>query len=186
MTVIGITGIIGTGKTTAAKYIAEKYDYVLIEADIVGHDILTPSPSPKGEGSNKAYKQVIKEFGTVDRKVLGGIVFSDPGKLKKLEEIMHPEMFRLIEKSVNYLNEQGKNTVIEAAVLHKMGLDKLCDKVIVLKSSEEIIKKRLLEKGLSENQIVTRSKNAPVIPEEEVIQNNTSTEDLYKQLDKII
>ena len=90
--VIGITGGVGSGKSVVMDILKEEYGAFIILADLVGHELMEPG------GVN--YQEIIKEFGTdilkedqtIDRAVLGNIVFSDPSKLALLNEITHPNI----------------------------------------------------------------------------------------------
>jgi dephospho-CoA kinase len=86
--------------------------------------------------------------GKVSRKKLGMIVFSDTGKLKRLNFIVHPQLkLKVKEKAKG-------NCVIDAALLVQLGLNRLCDKIILVKSGKTAQIERLLNKGYSKEQIL--------------------------------
>jgi len=169
--IIGITGIIGTGKSIASDYLANKTNAKHISVDNVGNLLLDPE-SP-------VFKKILKAFGTTDRAKLRQIVFNAPDKLTELEAIMHPEMVKSVTTAVNYLKSQNNGCILDAAVLHRMGLDKICDKVIVLKSSIERIRDRIQSRDLSKDDIDAILKSVPDIPEQDaiVIENDGSKEE---------
>jgi dephospho-CoA kinase len=122
--VIGVTGKYCSGKNAAVQII-ETQGFVQIDLDKLGHEAL-----------EKQKKSVIEIFGpsiqkdddTIDRKKLGEIVFSDNKMLNKLEQILHPFM---VQKTKDIIaNKKNGKYVINAAILFKLGLDKLCDLVI--------------------------------------------------------
>lgn len=178
--VLGITGIIGTGKSAAAKHITEKYNFQLIDVDEIGHKLL--------EKESILYPQIIAEFKTSNRKKIAEIVFKNQEKLQVLNKILHPMMFKIVKARLEDLKNQGVNVVIDAALLYQIGLDSFCHKIICLLSDNEVIYGRLIEKGLNKKQINERLANAPQIPEEGniLIENNKSMDELFLELDKIL
>ena len=157
MLVIGLTGGIGTGKSEAARQL-EELGASIISADQVGHEAYTVN--------TEAWEQVVATFGNgilqddkeIDRRKLGGIVFSDPSQLKKLNQIMHPRMARIVSDKIEAFRGQGVDTVVvEAALLFEAGWDSLVEEVWVTDASEEIIIGRLRERnGLSEEEAKKR------------------------------
>ena len=157
MLVIGLTGGIGTGKSEAARQL-EELGALIISADQVGHEAYTVN--------TEAWEQVVATFGNgilqdnkeIDRRKLGGIVFSDPSQLKKLNQIMHPRMARIVSDKIEAFRGQGVDTVVvEAALLFEAGWDSLVEEVWVTDASEEIIIGRLRERnGLSEEEAKKR------------------------------
>ena len=157
MLVIGLTGGIGTGKSEAARQL-EKLGALIISADQVGHEAYTVN--------TEAWEQVVATFGNgilqddkeIDRRKLGGIVFSDPSQLNKLNQIMHPRMARIVSDKIEAFRGQGVDTVVvEAALLFEAGWDSLVEEVWVTDASEEIIIGRLRERnGLSEEEAKKR------------------------------
>ena len=118
MLTIGLTGGIGSGKSTVTKILAE-LGAPIIDADKVGHAIYEPG--------GPAYADMIATFGegilapdrTIDRKRLGPIVFADPNALRQLNAIVHPKMFARMREMVDAMRAAGerKPIVIEAAIL---------------------------------------------------------------------
>ena len=157
MLVIGLTGGIGTGKSEAARQL-EELGALIISADQVGHEAYTVN--------TEAWEQVVATFGNgilqddkeIDRRKLGGIVFADPSQLKKLNQIMHPRMARIVSDKIEAFRGQGVDTVVvEAALLFEAGWDSLVEEVWVTDASEEIIIGRLRERnGLSEEEAKKR------------------------------
>ena len=157
MLVIGLTGGIGTGKSEAARQL-EELGALIISADQVGHEAYTVN--------TEAWEQVVATFGNgilqddkeIDRRKLGGIVFSDPSQLEKLNQIMHPRMARIVSDKIEAFRGQGVDTVVvEAALLFEAGWDSLVEEVWVTDASEEIIIGRLRERnGLSEEEAKKR------------------------------
>jgi dephospho-CoA kinase len=153
MLVIGLTGSIGTGKSEAARQL-EALGASIISADQVGHEAYTPD--------TEAWEQVVAAFGDeilgddgeIDRRKLGTIVFSDSGRLDKLNQIMHPRMARMVADQIEDLRTQGVDVVVvEAALLFEAGWDSLVEEVWVTDSPEQMVIERLKKRnGLSEEE----------------------------------
>ena len=170
--IIGVTGTFGSGKSLVVKYLGKD----VINVDKIGHQIL-----------EKKKKDIVKIFGKdiiknkkVDRKKLGNIVFSDKIKLNKLNKIVHPEMVKSVK-------EKAKgNYVIDAALLVQLNLDKLCDKIILVKSNKKIQTERLLNKGYSKthinNVISEQNKQFKKLKPDLIIRNVKTKEELKKQV----
>ena len=138
--IIGITGSIGSGKTTAAK-IFSKYHYKIIDADEIGHKLLEDS-----EIKNKLIinfgKEILAKNKSIDRKKLGEIVFNSEEKLKKLNSILHPAIITEIKNKIKNIQEKygiDVKIIVDAPLLLETGTDKLVDKVIVVKAFHENI-----------------------------------------------
>jgi dephospho-CoA kinase len=192
MLTIGLTGGIGSGKTTATKILAE-LGAPIIDADKVGHTIYAPD--------GPAYPDMIAAFGkgiladdeTIDRKKLGPIVFGDPTALKRLNAIVHPKMFERMKQMVEGMRAEGerKPIVIEAAVLIEANWQPLFDEIwLVVASRERVIERVELERGLKPDQTEARIR-AQLSDDErrkvatEVISNDGSIEDLRAKVAKL-
>src|SRR5271166_3239363 len=160
MLTVGLTGGIGSGKSTVAKMLAE-LGAPSFDADKVGHDIYSPG--------RPAYTDVIAAFGetivasdgTIDRKKLGPIVFADPAQLKRLESIVHPRMFERMRDMVGELRAQGTAApiVIEAAILIEAKWQPLFDEIwLVIAPRDKVIARVEAERGLKREQTEARIK----------------------------
>jgi len=143
--VIGLTGGVGTGKTTVSRMFRSMGARV-IDADRIAHSLLAPG--------SKVCAQVKKEFGTVDRRALGRAVFADARKRKVLESIIHPFIIRrILEKA----RAAGGMVVIDAPLLFETGLAEKVDTVAVVTASRENQLKRLRTKtGLAAKELAAR------------------------------
>ena len=130
MKVIGLTGGIASGKSTAARYLAER-GAVLIDADRLGHRAYEPD--------TKAFAALVKTFGdgvvaadgSIDRKALGGEVFGKPERLKQLTDIVWPEIRRLAQMEIAS-SAPDSIVVLEAAVLFEAGWEDAVDEIWVV------------------------------------------------------
>ena len=124
--VIGVAGKTCAGKNAVSK-VLEKMGFHHVDVDQLGHIAL----ENQKERLFATFGQGIgNQDGSVNRRALGAIVFSNPDEKKKLESIVHPEMVKMVE---NIIAGQ-QNVVINAAILFEMGLDNLCSVVFWVKA----------------------------------------------------
>ena len=186
---VGLTGSIGTGKSTVEKLMQELGAYT-IDADKIVHDLLE-----KPEIIN----QIKKEFGNeviqdskINRKKLAHIVFHNKEKRKKLENILHPLVFKEIQKFFQQVEKKDPCAIAVADVplMIETGSYKNYDIVIVVYSPKSTQIERLLKKGMSKEEALARI-NAQMDIEEKkkyadiVIENTGSFEDLRKKVENV-
>lgn len=157
MRVIGLTGGIGSGKSTVAKLLEEK-GAVLLDADRIGHEIYTPGKPAYDEIVAEFGRDVLASDGTIDRKKLGPIVFSDPKKLDRLNQITHPRIFQAARERLAELEQQGvRVAVVEAAILLEAGWEELADEIWVTVVDPETAAQRTADRsGLDPDQVLAR------------------------------
>ncbi|HEY8542826.1 MAG TPA: dephospho-CoA kinase, partial [Pseudothermotoga sp.] len=148
--IIGLTGKIGSGKSTVAQILGE-FGAHIIDVDKIGHEVLQNQDVKNS--LREIFGEMIFDGVNVDRKKLASIVFSDPKKLSILEQITHP---KIKEKIIEKLNSLTGLIVIDAAILHRLKLEKLCDLVITVVAPMDKIVERLKQKGMNEDEIYRR------------------------------
>ncbi len=146
MFILGITGGIGSGKTTVLNILKEDYQAFIIEADALAHDLMQPE--------KEAYQQIVKCFGTeilnedrtIDRTALGQLVFTDRKKLAQLNGIVHPAVKKDILRQIQEQTELGcRLLVIEAALLLEDGYQDICSEIWYVRTETEIRIQRLCQ-----------------------------------------
>ena len=143
MLVIGLTGGIGTGKSEVARLL-ESLGAAPINADQIGHEAYTPHSETWNLVVDAFGEGILQETGEIDRRALGGIVFSDPEEMAKLNSIMHPQMASMVTDRIDSLRGDGAEVVVvEAAVLFEAGWETLVDEVWSTDSPVEIVVQRL-------------------------------------------
>lgn len=180
MLTIGITGGIGSGKSTASQILGELGAEV-IDADQVTHKIYLPD--------TPAWREVVATFGagvlaqdrTIDRTKLGPIVFSDPDALQKLNAITHGKIFSYIQGQIDYMRDKQATrvVVVEAAILLEAGWHALVDQLWVVVAEVDVVITRLKAyKHFTEEQARARiaaqfSNEERIAQADQVIWNNT-------------
>lgn len=130
----GITGPIGSGKTTLAEILV-KSGAKNLEVDHIGHEVLT-----RGD----VQEQLVKTFGNsilstagIDRRKLGERAFASPEATVRLNRIMHPAMVADVERILAEERERGTPLILlNAAVLYTMGLDRLCRAILYVRAPD--------------------------------------------------
>jgi dephospho-CoA kinase len=185
--IVGLTGNIATGKSTVLQYLRGKGAYV-IDADKLTHQAMQPQGPAYAAIAATFGPSVVKADGSIDRAALGRIVFSDPPKLRHLEEIVHPAVFVLAKEELAKTN--ASLVVVEAIkLLESQRLLTLCKEVWVVTAVPEAQLRRLMSaRGMTEAE--ARQRMAAQSPQEEkvrhatrVIANDGTPEELYRQLD---
>jgi dephospho-CoA kinase len=157
MRVFGLTGGIGTGKSTVSRMFRED-GLAVVDADRIAWEVTAPG--------RPAYEAIVRRFGRevllpdgrIDRKKLGGIVFSDPAKRAELETITHPEIARGIASELHRLESEGHGVaIVEAALIHETGRRARFEAVIAVHCGRMQQVRRLMERdGISEEQAIRR------------------------------
>ncbi|HEY9720784.1 MAG TPA: dephospho-CoA kinase [Oscillatoriaceae cyanobacterium] len=146
MRIIGLTGGIGTGKTTVANMLARK-GAVLIDSDLIAREIVEPGAPAYREIVAAFGSDVVRADGTLDRAKLGAIVFSDQAKLHQLNAMTHPRVRQVMLDRLAEL--QGLPSPPPAAVLvipllFENALEHLVEEVWVVASSPACARERLI------------------------------------------
>lgn len=186
--IIGLTGGIGSGKSTVATYIASKGIPVYI-ADEEAKKLMDSKVIIK-KIQAIFEENVLTDEGNLDRKKIGNIVFNQPEKLAQLNAIVHPEVKKHFEKWVKKHKNQSF-VVKEVAILFETGGNLACDKVIMITAPEEIrIERAMKRDNIDRESVLSRIKNQ--LPEEEKIKMsnfvvyNTDLQNTFSQIDQIL
>lgn len=154
--VVGLTGGIAAGKSTAAKFFAE-YGASIIDADSVARAELEQGGEVSGRVIDSFGEQILDSEGNIDRRKLAGLVFFDSERLRVLNEITHPSVNRVIAEQIRALAEADIDVVVvEHPLLIGSTVESLIDKVIVVEAPAKLRVERLKESGLSEREAWAR------------------------------
>ncbi|MFC1596023.1 dephospho-CoA kinase [Candidatus Margulisiibacteriota bacterium] len=179
MLIIGLTGTIGSGKSTVAQYL-EKEGFVWIDADKAGHEFL--------EEDSPVYKDIMNLFGTNARESIREQVFIDPEKLESLNNLLHPLINQTIKQCLNCFDIAAPNKiVIDAALLFEIGLDKYCEEIWAVWSNKRLIKSRMKAKNWSPalvNKVLKVQKDLDFLIDNAdiILENNGDRVDLLEQV----
>jgi len=192
MTVIGLTGQSGAGKSTACAFFARE-KFGIIDCDTIAKMVLLVSFPCKRELISAFTDVIVTDEGLIDKKILGNIVFADKQKLEKLNRITHPYILAQVEKQKISLIEDGyKYIIIDAPTLFESGAYKTCNIIIsVISDRNERIKRIVQRDNITEEQAIARI-NSQLTEEffrensDFVISNDSDRADLLKQLEETL
>ena len=141
--VIGLTGGIGSGKSTISRYL-EELGAGVIDADKVGHEALKPGTAAWRDVVEAFGEGVIDPKGEIDRKKLGQVVFGDSEARNTLNKIMWSRIWEMIALRIGEFRKSNTDVVVvEAFGLIEAGWNKLVDQVWVTQASEQSVLERL-------------------------------------------
>ncbi len=150
--VIGLIGGIGSGKSAVAAILRGRGG-VVIDADAVGHELLT-DPAVRDQVVARLGDAVLDRnvaafapSPRIDRQTLGAIVFADSARLRELEAILHPRMRARFQSEIDRLTRLGEARVIvlDAAILLEAGWDDLCDRVVFVDAPSSVRRQRVTQ-----------------------------------------
>jgi dephospho-CoA kinase len=187
--VIGITGGIGSGKSTVSRILSEKLNAPILDADKIAKEAVN---------SPEIILKIKKFFGEsifdnpqiINREKLSDIVFSNENKLLELNKIIHPYVIEEIEKKVNELKQDNEYIILDVPLPNESFIN-LSDKIIVVVANEETrIKRVMTRSNLSEDSVKKRiEKQMPVENyiklADFLIKNNSSMVDLVEKINEI-
>lgn len=207
MKIIGLTGGIGTGKSTVTDYLISKGLHVL-DADKIAREIVLPGSEMLIRLAAVFGQDIIQEDGSLDRKKLGAIVFSDAEKRRQLDSLMHTEILEIIHERILQFREEtelsaeyaidpanlkkSKVIFIDAPLLFETGLDKSVGEIWVIDADDETRIKRIMERdGLKREDIMKRIGMQMAREEKnrraDVILDNTGDQEaLYRQIELLL
>jgi len=165
--VVGLTGGIASGKSTAAKLLGELGAHV-IDADVLGHEAYNPGTTAFQAVVETFGEDIVAEDGSINRRALGGKVFGNDVALKRLTDIVWPEIRRLAELEIRNIRDQSPTTVIvlEAAVLLEAGWEDIADEIWVVVVEPEIAIERAMQRDGAERSAIEARINSQLSNEE--------------------
>lgn len=141
--IIGLTGKMASGKTTAGQVLARAGAW-LIDVDRIGHQVLDQKGSAYTAVVNYFGARILDEAGQVDRRQLSRLIAQRDNYYQALNSLTHPAMRREVLRQINAAKKAGARVaVLDAALLYEMGLDRMADEVWRVEAKTEVLKERL-------------------------------------------
>lgn len=185
---IGITGTIGSGKSSVSSYLRDK-GFQVYDADKMVHALYAENDELKTWLVEEFGKDILNDKKEVNRQKLADFIFEDSTVLEKLESIVFP----LVNKQINEIEsiKEQKNIYFEVPLLFEAGMAENFDIIITVDAEKEIRHKRLNLRGLTSRDIKRREKRQWTAQEKAAqadytILNNGSLEDLFKEVNSIL
>jgi len=195
--VIGLTGGIGSGKSAVARWLAERRNVRVIDGDAIGHDVLRHSDIKKRLRAEFG-SVIFSADGDIDRRPLAALVFGaspeQRNARRRLEEIVHPEIRRVISETISRETASHNIDVIilDAAVLLEAGWNDVCTAVVFVDSPLEARQKRVQQsRGWSGDDLVKREASQMGLDEKKshadlIISNDSTLERAGHQLEEFV
>ncbi|MDR2229848.1 MAG: dephospho-CoA kinase [Flavobacteriaceae bacterium] len=187
--IIGLTGGIGSGKTTVARFI-EEMGYPVYNSDTRAKDLVNESDDLKAAIIQLLGPEAYDENGLYDRKYVGSVVFSNDELLKQLNAIIHPAVNKDFH---DWVKRQSREVIFkETALLFELKLNLQCDKSLLVTADESIRIKRVMDRDsktyrevekVIDNQMPERKK---IRLADYVIENNSDMQHLRLSTEKIM
>ncbi len=157
MKIIGITGGTGAGKSVLSKAL-EKCGATIVDADRISKQVSSLGGAAFDEIVSEFGKEVLKSDGTIDRRALGGIVFSDTQKLELLEKITHKHIFEEMKKQIEFCSTDV--IVLDVPLLFKTDFPFKCDVTVAVIADTDVRCRRIMIRdNISEDMARARMKN---------------------------
>jgi dephospho-CoA kinase len=189
MRYIGLTGGIGSGKSTVAAMLRAR-GAIILDADDFAREAVRPGTDALRRVAERFGPDVLAADGTLDRQKLAAIVFADPDALGDLEAIVHPEVRRAIAEGVQHNIDTDNVVVLVNPLLIEMGTHRDCDVVVVVSTSPDTQVRRAVSRGLTEDDV--RARIAAQLPLEQraaqadvLLDNEGTLEELEAQVDRL-
>jgi dephospho-CoA kinase len=150
--IIGLTGGIASGKSTAARYLSENGAFVM-DGDVLGHRAYEPNTAAFTQIAETFGGEVVGPDGQIDRKALGGKVFGNPNALKQLTDILYPEIRRMFSEWIETTQADNPKAllVMDAAVLLEAGWEDLANETwVVIVDPDTAVDRAVARDGLDE------------------------------------
>lgn len=193
--VIGLTGGIGTGKSTVSQILKDR-GFSVIDLDVISHEVIEFS---------SVVEKIVQNFGrevldedeagncTISREKLGKIIFSDKKKRLALNSIMHPEILKVMHKKIlECKSEKNKIIFVEVQLLFEVQWEKEFDYILLVAAKRDMQVRRVLERDKRSEEEALNIINSQMSLDEKreksdfVIENDGNMDDLNKKVDKFL
>jgi dephospho-CoA kinase len=187
---VGLTGGIGSGKSTVARML-ERHGAVVFDADVLAREAVEPGTPGHDAVVERYGPNVLLPGGALDREALGSIVFADPAARRDLEAIVHPEVRRLFAEGCERYRGTDAVVVFGAPLLVETGMHTAFDVLIVVAAAvEQQVERLLRDRAMPEAAIRARiDAQLPLAAKTEVadvvVDNDGSIDDLEAQVDAV-
>jgi len=187
---VGLTGGIGSGKSTVARLL-EKRGAVVFDADLLAREAVEPGTPGHAAVIERFGADVLAPGGELDREALASIVFADPSARRDLEEIVHPEVRRLFAEGSEAYRDTDRVVVFSAPLLVETGMHTAFEILVVVSATVATQIERLMrQRGMSESSIRARIvAQAPLEDKAAVadflVDNEGTLDELESQVDRL-
>ncbi len=192
MRVVGVTGRLGSGKSSLCGLIERRGRVAVIDADKIGHEILEERSPIRERLVSRFGDRILDPRGEIDRRSLASIVFEEQGALDDLNGIVHPVLVQRILERLRALRESGGIDIvlIDAALLLEWADRLALDRVIWVRTSKETAIRRMAERGMDEDEVQRRLERQRSEAEfraraDRIVENDGSRSDLDHEAERL-
>lgn len=193
MEIIGLTGGIGTGKSTVSEYLSEQ-NFAIVDADLISRQVVEPGMPLLDELEAAFGSDIINEDGSLNRKGLAAIVFNDVEQRKLMDSIMHKEILAEMRRVMEEFQQQGthQGIIIDAPLLFEIGLEKWCGQVWLVTADMDLRIERVCARDDAKpEEVEARIRNQMSDDEkkklsDEILDNSGTLEELHKQISELL
>lgn len=183
---IGITGQIGAGKSSAASILAQ-LGAAVVDADLIGRQVVEQNRVLLNKLTREFGPTILSPTGQLRRKELARLAFVDEDGKRELDQLVHPYLLKELRRQIRELSKQYDVVVVDAALLLDWQLDRELDFVLVIHASQSIRTRRMLARGYSADDVLSRQNHQLAYSEyrrraDRVIFNGGTKYDLRKKL----
>jgi len=182
---IALTGSIATGKSSTVKLLSAS-GFHIIDADKIAHQILNEQHQAIAE----LFGETLVSEGQVDRKALGAIVFADSNKRKALESLLHPLIYKEIERLSAEQDKWGKPYFIDIPLFFEGGRYPIEKSLVVYTTKEQQLERLMQREGYSKEEALNRIQTQVPVEEKRklasyVIDNSGTLTQLEKECERV-
>lgn len=185
---VGLTGLMGSGKSEAAHYF-KRAGYPVLFMDQIGHICLQEPDNIKAL-TNLFGPVILDDQNNISRKKLSQLVFNDSNKLKILNAFLHPKMNQSAKEWIKQHFKIGQQIVfIEAAILFEMQMNKFLDYTVLIKAREKDLIKRIMkrdQKSMNEIKQILETQKMNEKQVDYVIINDSTLDDFYRKCNQLL
>ena len=190
MLLVGLTGGIGSGKSTVARLL-EKRGAVVFDADLLAREAVEPGTPGHAAVIERFGADVLAPGGELDREALASIVFADPAARRDLEQIVHPEVRRLFAEGSEAYRDTDRVVVFSAPLLVETGMHTAFEVLVVVSATVATQIERLMrQRGMSEPSIRARIEAQAPLEDKAaaadfLVDNEGSLDELESQVEQL-
>lgn len=190
MILVGLTGGIGSGKSTVSELLSSR-GIEVIDADRITHELQVPGSPVLDAMVERFGPSIVRSDGTLDRQAVAGRVFNDRDELEALNAIVHPPVGAEIARRLEVAGATDEIVVLDVPLLVESGRDDLAALIVVDVDPEVAVRRLVLDRGMTEADVRARMRNqadrgARLARADVVIDNNGTLAELGAQVDEAI